>query len=92
VLHCGAEEVVKILCDEGYGQKLAKELGASCKKDATYFYLEYNSGTTSIPAPDNGVGLYAVCVDCAEHLADSFQKDALLLTEEEFQAALVMES
>jgi hypothetical protein len=83
---------MKIRCDEGYGQSLAKELGASCKGEATHFYLEYNSGTTSIPAPDNGVGLYAVCVDCAEHIAESFQKDVLLLTEEEFQVALVMES
>jgi hypothetical protein len=76
---------MKIRCDEGYGYRSPR---STCTAEASNFYLE----DATHGSPDLGVGLYAVCDTHAEDLHDSFQKDVLLLTEEEFQVALVMES
>lgn len=67
---------------------LVRSVGRKCSKGATHFYLEPSDGSKL----DLGVGLYAVCDEHAEELYDSFQKGSMLLTEEEFEVAIVMEA
>jgi hypothetical protein len=80
---------VKIVCDEGYGHGDAR---ANCSSTARHFYIER---PILIGGPT--AQLYAVCGVHEEELKDVFETSVRqgyseIITEAEFEVAMVMES